>query len=546
MGPEKALVEARDAFGRQRWAEAHRLLAAADAESALDADDLQRLAVATYLIGRDSDAVGVFKRAHQQLADLGKQQRAARCAFWVCVVLMLQGEGAQARGWLSRTQRILKGHPGCAEHGLMCLVAGLFTLFEGKPANAIEYFEQASACAERFPDDDLLAFSLLARGQALIRGAQPTEGASHLDEAMVTVTTGQVSPMTAGIVYCAVIVETQRIFDLARAKEWTSALAEWCATQPEMMQFQGACLIHRSEILQLQGEWSDAIEAARRSCGWYSGRSASMGGGAFYQLGELHRLKGEFDLAEQAYRDASRSGKEPQPGMSLLRLMQGDLDGAIAAIQRVVRETAGRQQPGAEHTAVLAAYVEIMLAARQLEAARAGAKGLEDLALAVDAPLLRAQAMHALGTVALADGDAGAALISLREAWTIWQQLDVPYEAARVRVAIADACEMLGDRDTAVIHRDAARSVFARLGAHPALLRLDDGGARGSDAAAKLTARELEVLGLVAAGKTNRQVAAELFISEHTVARHLSNIFNKIDVTTRTAAVAFALENRLA
>jgi ATP/maltotriose-dependent transcriptional regulator MalT len=540
----KALVDGKDAFGRRRWAEAHRCLSAADAESVLGADDLERLAVAAYLIGRDSDAVGAFKRAHRQLADLGQRERAARCTFWVCIALMLGGEGAQARGWLSRTQRMLKDHPGCAEHGLMCIVAGLFPMFEGKPAEAIEYFEQASECAERFPDDDLLAFSLLARGQALIRGAQPTDGASYLDEAMVTVTTGQVSPMTAGIVYCAVILETQRIFDLARAKEWTSALAEWCATQPEMMQFQGACLIHRSEILQLQGEWPAAIEAAQRSCSWYSGRSESVGGRAFYQLAELHRLKGEFELAEHAYRDAGRSGKEPQPGMSLLRLMRGDLDAAVASIQRVVGEVGG-QKPGAEHAAVLAAYVEIMLAGRQLQAARAGAKALEDLAVAVDAPPLRALAAHALGAVALADGDATDALTSLRKAWAIWQQLDAPYEAARVRALIADACAMLGDSDTAVIHRDAARSVFERLGAQPALCRLDQGSARGSAPAAQLTARELEVLALLAAGKTNRQIGAELFISEHTVARHLSNVFNKIDVTTRTAAVAFALENRL-
>jgi DNA-binding CsgD family transcriptional regulator len=544
VSPDKTLVDGKDAFGRQRWAEAHRCLSAADAKSALDADDLERLAVATYLIGRDSDAVGVFKRAHQQLADLGQRERAARCTFWVCITLMLGGEGAQARGWLSRTRRMLKDHPGCAEHGLMCVVAGLFAMFEGKSADALEYFEQAGECAERFPDDDLLAFSLLARGQALIRGAQPTDGASYLDEAMVTVTTGRVSPMTAGIVYCAVILETQRIFDLARAKEWTSALAEWCATQPEMMQFQGACLIHRSEILQLQGEWPDAIEAAQRSCSWYSGRTESAGGRAFYQLAELHRLKGEFEFAEQAYRDAARSGKEPQPGMSLLRLMRGDLDAAVASIQRVVGEVGG-QEPGAERAPVLAAYVEIMLAARQLEAARAEAKKLEDLAVVVDAPLLRAQAAHARGAVALAAGHAGDALTSLREAWATWQQLDVPYEAARVRVLIADACEMLGDSDTAIIHRDAARSVFERLGARPALFRLDPGDAPGSEPAAQLTAREREVLARLAAGKTNRQIAAELFISEHTVARHLSNIFNKIDVTTRTAAVAFALENRL-
>lgn len=537
-----ALERGREAFAQRSWRDVCRHLSAADEASPLEAEDLERLGVATYLTGKDTPAIALWKRLHQELLDAGETERAARWSFWLSLRLLLNGEASQSAGWLARTERILEDHPGCSETGLACVVSGLFESGKGDPDAAIEKFERAREVGIRFPDPDLTAFCLLSHGQALIQKGRATEGGSLLDEAMITVTAGGVSPMAAGIVYCAVIVTSQRLFDLRRASEWTAALEDWCASQPEMVPFRGQCLIHRSEILQLKGEWPSAMQEARRSCDWFVERAERTSGRAFYQLAELHRLRGEYEAANEMYREAGRHGTEPQPGLSLLRLAEGDLDAAAAAVRRLVGEAVDRPGPraGTSRVAVLAPYVEIMLAAGDLDAAREGAESLCAAAEVLGAPMLRAQSAHASGAVRLAEGDPTGALSALREAWTQWQQLEAPYEAARVRVLIARACDALGDHDTARSHRDAARSVFERVGAAPALAALPDSGRGGS-----LTARELEVLARVAKGKTNKEIASELFISEHTVARHLSNIFNKLEVGSRTAAAAAALAKGL-
>src|SRR5690606_27648289 len=266
-------------------------------------------------------------------------------------------------------------------------------------------------------------------------------------------------------------------------------------------------------------------------------------GAAVYQQAELHRLGGELDRAEEAYRQASTWGKKPQPGLALLRLACGRLAEADAAIRRATDAAGGRLA----RPALLPAYVEIVLAVGDIEAARAGADELGEIAAALDAPLLRATAAHARGSVLLADGDAAAALPLLREASTTWQSLDAPYDAARARVLIGLALRRLGDRDSAELELGAAREVFQQLGAAPDLARLDALAApTGPKPAGALTRRELQVLRLVAAGKTNRQVATELFISEKTVARHVSSIVTKLGVSTRAAAAAYAHRNGLA
>jgi DNA-binding CsgD family transcriptional regulator len=453
---------------------------------------------------------------------------------------LLMGEMARGGGWLARARRMIEeGNLDCVERGWL-LVPAAIQSFEADPTTAHATFGQAVEIGARFGDPDLVAIARNGQGWALIRLGQTAAGAALLDEAMVAVTAGEVSPFVAGGVYCAAIEACQESFDLRRAREWTAALTRWCESQPDLVPYRGQCLAYRAEIMRLHGDWPDAMEEAQRARDRLSGHPAV--GMVFYQQGELHRLRGEFPEAEEAYRQANQWGHSPQPGLAELRLAQGDVAAAAAAIRRVIDETQDR----AARSRVLAASVEIGLAIDDVGAARAAADELSQIAADLDAPLLRAGSARATGAVLLAEGDARAACDTLRRAWTAWRELEAPYEAARVRVLVGMACRALADEDTAEMEFDAARSVFEQLGAAPDLARVDSLLRRATSRETHgLTPRELQVLRLVSAGRTNKAIAAELVLSERTVDRHLSNIFTKLRVSSRTAATAYAYEHRL-
>ena len=536
------LSAGRRAYERQDWGEAYRGLAAADASGSLGAADLERLGITAHLTGHPAESMEVGARTHLEAVREGDIERAIRVAISLGMAMMQRGEMAQSGGWLARAARLVEetGYDG-SERGRLLIPDGLRSLMSGDPVTAFATFEQVAAIAERFGDRDLAAMGRLGRGQSLISMNETQRGVALLDEAMTAVIAGEISPIESGIVYCAVIEACQQLFDLRRAQEWTSALTRWLESQPDLVPFRGSCLNYRAELMRLHGAWDDATAEAQRAREWLSRPPPEPGvGEAIYQLAELDRLRGAFDSAEIGYREAGGWGRLPEPGHALLRLAQGDHAAATKAIHRARAEAAD----DLIRARLLEPAVEIALAAGDVVAARASADHLAEVARATDAELLRAMALRADGAVRLAEGDVDGALSVLRRGWEAWAALDAPYDAARVRVLTAAACQAMGDAEGAALERDAAREVFKRLGATPDLARLD--GADTEPALlAGLSAREAEVLRLVAAGLTNRAIAETLTISERTVDRHVSNIFTKLDVSTRAAATAFAYEHRL-
>ncbi|MDQ3751739.1 MAG: LuxR C-terminal-related transcriptional regulator [Actinomycetota bacterium] len=543
--PLDQLAQGRDSFAQQSWADAYAHLSEADGQTPLESADLERLAVAAYLLGRDGESLEVLGRAHHESLDKGDTERAIRCTFWLGFQLIFKGDMAQASGWFARGRRLLEEDKlDCVEQGYMLVPLAVQSLHGRDFATAQATFGRAAEIGKRFGDLDLTALAGFGRGQALIGLGESTEGLTLLDEVMVGVTTGEVSALVSGLVYCGVISSCQEVFDLRRAQEWTQALTHWCASQPDLVPYRGQCLVHRAQIMLLHGAWAAAMEEAERARETLA-RAPDRGavGMAFYELGELHRLRGNFAEAEDSYRQASHWGHAPQPGLARLRLAQGEVGAAEAAIRRATDEA----RDLVTRSKILPAQVEIMLAAGDVPAARVAADELSKIAADVDAPLLRAIAAFALGAVLRAEGDVRAALAELRHAWRIWRDLGAPREAARARVLIGMACRELGDEDTAGMELDAARLAFQELGAEPDLADMEELSQRAtSQAADGLTGREVEVLALVATGKTNREIATDLVISEKTVARHVSNIFIKLGVTSRAAATAYAYRHDLA
>lgn len=543
MPTTDALDRGRASFRQQSWSAAFAELSAADHEAPLQPRDLELLAAAAYLLGRENEGAEHLVRAHREHLGRSNPPGAARCAIWLALQLLLKGEIAQAGGWLARAHDLLgDGLPDCVERGFLLVPAGLESLDQGDVGAARTTFELAAEIGDRFGDRDLSTLARLGIGQSLIAAGAIAEAAVRLDGVMVAVTAGEVSAVTAGIVFCAGIEASLDAFDLRRAREWTAALTRWCATQPDLVPYRGQCLVHRSQIMQMHGAWPDAMDAAQDACIRLSeplGQPAV--GAAFYQQAELHRLRGEFAQAEETYRRASRWVRDPQPGLALLLLMQGQVDAAAAAIRRAVDEADGRTH----RSRLLGASVEILLAVGDLGAARADAEELQEIADHFGAAWLRAMAGQSIGAVLVAEQDGRAAVDALRRSWTTWQELDAPYEAARVRVLMGLACRDLGDEHSAEMELDAARWIFTQLGALPDVARVEALSRIAGPATGGLTARETQVLRLVATGRTNRALAGELFLSEKTIARHLSNIFTKLRVTSRSAATAYAYEHGL-
>jgi DNA-binding NarL/FixJ family response regulator len=538
------LESGRKAYDRQAWREAHEALTAADRSVQLGPADLELLATSAYMLGLETEYRQVLERAYRAHLDAGEPLAAVRCASWIAVSLAVRGEMGQAGGWIARAERLIeRERSDCAERGYLLVPRIIEHEVAGNLEGAAATAAEAAALGERYGDHDLFAIATHAQGSALIGLGKLREGLALLDMAMVAVVAGEVSPVSSGIVYCGVIIACEQAHDLRRAREWTTALSQWCEGQPDLVAFTGRCLVHRAQIMRLDGSWGEAIEEARRAAErCLKGENPVAAGEAHYQRGEVHRLRGEHEVAEEAYREASAQGWEPQPGLALLRLAQGNGKAAEAAIRRVVSEAT---EPG-KRASLLPAYVEILTAVGDLEGAQKGCAELNSIAGGEEEPgALAAMAAQARGLVELA-GHPEAALAALRRAAELWRRFQAPYESARTRELIGLACRELGDEDTATLELEAARETFARLGAATDLARIEGPAGLGETADPHgLSKRELEVLSLLCAGETNRQIAENLVVSVRTVDRHVSNIYAKLGVSSRAAATTFAHEHGL-
>ena len=540
-GAPADLASARDLARRRAWSEAANAFASADARRPLAPDDLEASAVAAFMCGRDDVALASMARAHEGFATAGTNARAARCAFWLGVWLGDRGERAQANGWFVRAQRILATAPA-AEQGLLLVPAALRQAAAGDVAGALATFEEAERIGDQFGDQDLVVLARQGRGRALLHLGRASEAFDQLDEAMLAVTHAGVSPLVVGIVFCSVLDACREAGDVRRAKEWTAALVSWCDDQPDLVPFRGPCLVHRAEVLRYSGDWDHAMSDSEHACGWLLGPPPRPGlGAAFAQRADLLRLRGQWDAAEEDYRRAQAHGADVQPGAALLEMARGRAGDAVKALEHDLAAVADPVR----RARLLPAYVEAAVAAGRTEGATAAAAEVARLADVLRTPLLAALADYAVGMVELATGDAPAARAHAREAAAAFAAIDLPYEAARCRLLEARACRVLNDPATAGRALQQARDTFGRLGAAGALDEVDALERVRRAPLHGLTEREAEVLRAVASGASNKAVAVRLGISERTVERHLSNVFAKLGVRSRTEAAAFAFAHDL-
>ncbi len=545
MDPRSDILTGEALAQAGEWEAAFARMSEADRSGTfVDGDSLRSFALAAYMTGREELFLELMGRAFDAYSDAGLPRDAARTAFWIGLTLMFRGEHGRGGGWLARAGHMVEeAGQDCAEAGYLLLPKVEMSFGAGDDKAAVDFAQQALVIGERHQDEDLVALARHLVGRARLALGEVSDGLSALDETMVATTEGRLSPIVTGLIYCSVIEACQRYQIVRRASEWTEALSNWCSSQPELVAFTGRCLIHRSEILLFDGRWPEAeVEASAAIRRLGVGPSARHAGPAHYQQGELHRLRGAYQAADACFRSASALGFDPQPGLALMRLRQGAVLSAAASIRRAL---AAADTP-TRRMRLLGAATEIALEQGHVDEARAFIDEMEALAGEHPSEAVRASLAEMRGDLASRDGDPERAVNWHAQAAELWRDLACPYRLARVRLRSARTCEALGDKEGALDEARAARDALASLGAEP---EVQDAEAfirsrtQGHDAI--LTRRQTEVLGLVAKGQTNREIAERLGLSQRTVDRHVSDILTRIDAPSRAAAAAYAVHHEL-
>ena len=532
------LVGVRDALARHDWSTAYDLLSS---DPDLDDPDwLAALADAAWWTGRLAECIEARERAYLLYDELGATREAGQCAVWLYEHHCFRARPAVGSGWLRRARRALEDDVDSVEYGNLLLREAQSAHGEGELATAESNATAAIELGRRLRSADLEAEALQAKGRILIDAGEVRDGLAHLDEAMLFAIEGRLNPYTTGKVYCSLVSACEELGDIQRANEWTDAVGEWAEAHPVSL-FPGMCRVHRAGLLQWRGEWAKAELEARQGSEELQDLNLPSAAAGFVKIGEIRRSLGDYAGAEEAFRRAEELSGQAWAGLAMLRLAQGRRDTALSIITRALEETTWNRLARGK---LLPAMVEITLAAGDLERARAGATELAEIAADFDSPVLLAAAATSRARVELAEGDPGGACATLHKALERWSELDVPYEVATARLLMGQACRDAGDEEGATSSFAVAETIFERLGAADRA-RTTRELRSGAPLPCGLSQREVEVLRLVASGRTNREIATELFLSEKTIARHISNIFTKIDVKSRAAATAFAFDNGL-
>jgi class 3 adenylate cyclase len=461
------LQAARQAASRLAWHEAHDTYAGINRED-LTAEDLERFADAAWWTGKLDEAINLRERAYAAFASAGKKLEAARLALVLSDDHAGRGAFAVAQGSFANAERLLEGEPEAGVHAFLALTRGVNRMFaEGNLQEALVDFDRAFEIAQRFGERDTEMLALAAKGRALVKSGEIDQGLALLDEASATAVSGVLGPYTTGLVYCLTISSCQDLADYRRAAEWTEAANRWC-DRLDVSGFPGACRIHRAEIMRLRGDLQEAEKVALAACEELHDFERAITAGGYYEIGEIRRRLGDFPAAEEAYRKANELGSDPQPGLALLRLGEGKLDAAVAAITRSLAET---EEPLARLRR-LPAQIEIAVAANDLKTARTAADELERLVDSYKigarrAPALDATVHLASARIKLAEGDAEAAAADLRRTRNHWKEVGAPYETAQARMLLGIAFRRLADEHAATVELEAALGVFERLGASP-------------------------------------------------------------------------------
>jgi ATP/maltotriose-dependent transcriptional regulator MalT len=533
------LRDARDALARHDWEAAAAIAGELRFdEPAAEAERLYLLAEATWWLGQLDRCIEARQAAYRAYESLGDHRRAGLCAVWLYEHHAFRGRGGMASGWLQRARRALEDDGACVEHGALLLREAEVAHGSGRLDDALALGERALALGRKLGSADLEGESLQTIGRVLVDRGEVDRGLAHLDEAMLLAIEGRLSAYSTGKVYCSLIGACEALGDLRRAAEWTDATAEWAQQHP-LAVFPGICRIHRAVVLDRRGAMVDAERELSRACTELLDSHLMNAAAAFAEVGDIRRRLGDLDRAEEAFARAEELTGRSCQGTALLRLAQGRTDAAARIITGCLADQSSNPLARAR---LLPAATQIALAAGDLAGADRCVEELEATAATYGTPMLWAMARLARGRVQLAGDDVAAAAVTLTEALARWRELEVPFEIASTRTVLGQAMREAGDEAAARESFAAARALFDQIGAH---LEADDPGLRRPELPRGLTIREAEVLQLVASGLSNKEIAARLHLSVKTVSRHLSNIFTKIDVSSRSAATAFAFEHHL-